>query len=151
MQKETIEQSRIRIQGYIEKIHSLKKLVGETLIDLIDFLKKSHELRKDLADVFISVAEDTKNEINITAQIQSLLSEEDVSIEHDEEMRAVIVSLKEFSFSANLKKSEIDSELAEKIEKAIKDLDEAFHEELDPILDLITKEQHKIDQMQKES
>jgi hypothetical protein len=144
MGKETIEQSRARIQEYVEKINSMKKHAEEALIDLIDFLQKSHEMRKDLADIFISTAEDTTDDINITMQIQALLSDESRT-EENEEMETFISSLKEFSFTARLRKSEIDSDLAESIERAVKDLDKAFHEELDPILELIADEQRKIE------
>jgi|GEM_PF-6664718 len=151
MEKETVEQSRIRIQGYIEKIHSMKKHADEALVDLIDFLRKSHELRKGLADVFISTVEDMKDDINITMQIQALLSDQTGNIEQDEEIKTLISSLKEFFFTTKLKISKIDSELAEKIEKAVKDLDEAFNEELTPILELIADEQRKIEDEQEES
>jgi hypothetical protein len=151
MEKRTIEQSRARIQGYIEKIYSMKKHAEDALVELIDFLKKSHELRKDLADVFISAAEDIKDDIDMTMQIQALLPDEAGTMEQDEEINTLISSLKEFSFTTKLKKSEIDSELAEKIEKVVKDFDEAFHEELDPILELIADEQRKIENMSEES
>jgi hypothetical protein len=121
------------------------------LADLIDFLKQSHALRKDLADVFISAAEDIKDDVDITMQIQALLPDEAGTIEHDEEMNAFISSLKEFSFATKLRKSGIDSELGEKIEKAVRDFDQAFHEELDPILELIADEQRKIEKMSEES
>jgi hypothetical protein len=149
MEKETIEQSRARIQEYVEKIHLMKKHAEEALIDLIDFLQKSHEMRKDLADIFISTAEDTTDDINMTMQIQALLSDESTT-EQNEEMETFISSLKEFSFTTRLRKSEIDSDLAESIERAVKDFDGAFHEELDPILELIAGEQRKIDMAQEE-
>lgn len=151
MKNEMITQSKIRIQEYLEKIHSIKKHADEALISLIDFLQKSHDLRKDIVDIFMSTAEDVKDELHITTQIQKLFTEssETATVEEGDEIDNLILSLKEFSFTINLKKSAIDSELADKIENAAKDMDQAFHEEIDPILELIAEEQRKIETVQK--
>ncbi|MCX6754767.1 MAG: hypothetical protein NTU81_02995 [Candidatus Nomurabacteria bacterium] len=150
MKNEAIKQCRARIQGYIEKIDLIKKSADDDLIFLIDFIKECHESKKDFTNVFISIAEDTRNELNMDIQIESLLSD-DENMEQDEEIEIFLSSLKEFSIKTKLYKSEIDSELSGKIKKVVEDFDEAIHEEIDSILELIAREQRKIEEIQNES